>query len=175
MSEPFLGQIYLVGYNFAQRGFAFCDGQLMPISANSALYSLLGTMYGGDGVTTFALPDLRGRVAIGRGHGPGLSAHTMGQHGGAETRTLTVNEMPSHTHIGAIHGESAPATQGTPGGNMLGLGSFYASVGTGPDLAMAPESITIAHTGGNQSFNIMPPYLVLNYEIALQGLYPSRS
>ncbi|WP_420394909.1 phage tail protein [Nioella sp.] len=175
MAEPYLGQIYLVGYNFAQRGFAFCDGQLLPISSNSALFSLLGTMYGGDGRTTFGLPDLRGRVAIGRGDGPGLTPRVMGQRGGEERNTLTINQMPSHTHTGAIHGESAPATQGSPGGNMLGLGNFYASVGAGPDLQMASESITIANNGGGQSFNIMPPYLVLNYEIALQGLFPSRS
>lgn len=175
MAEPYLGQVYLVGYNFAQRGFAFCDGQLLPISANSALFSLLGTTFGGDGVTTFALPDLRGRTPIGRGHGPGLSVRSMGQRGGLEDNTLTVAEMPSHNHAPTLHAELNPPATASPAGGMLSLTNIYAPVDTSEDVQMASNAIRSNNVGGNLPVNNMQPFLVMNYEIALQGLYPSRS
>ncbi|WP_127562580.1 phage tail protein [Nioella ostreopsis] len=175
MAEPYLGQIYLVGYDFAQRGFAFCDGQLLPISSNSALFSLLGTMYGGDGRTTFALPDLRGRVAMGRGHGPGLSVRTMGQRGGSETNTLTVAELPSHNHSPTLHAELNPPGSPSPSGNMLSLTNIYAAVDSAEDTQLATNAIRSSNVGGNLPVNNLQPYLVLNYEIALQGIFPSRS
>jgi len=175
MSEPYLGQIYLVGYNFAQRGFALCAGQLLPISQNSALFSLLGTFYGGDGVSTFGLPDLRGRTAIGMGHGPGLSNRTIGQQGGSETNTLTVAEMPSHNHTATLMGEPTTATASNPTNAMLANADIYAPQGAASDRPMASEAISVSNTGGNLPVNNMQPFLVLNYEIALQGVYPSRS
>lgn len=174
MSEPFLGQIYLVGYNFAQRGFAFCAGQLLPVAQNSALYSLLGTFYGGDGVNTFGLPDLRGRVAMGMGAGPGLTPRQIGQIGGTETNTLTTAEMPSHSHSATLHAESAPGIQSAPAGNMLGLAQVYTAPTGGANQNMASDSITVGTSGNNVPVNNIQPFLVLNYEIALQGLYPTR-
>ncbi|EPX82284.1 phage tail protein [Salipiger mucosus] len=175
MSEPFVGQIYLVGYDFAQRGFALCQGQLMPISQNSALFSLLGTNYGGDGRTTFGLPDLAGRTAIGQGHGAGLSLRTIGQKGGTESTTLGVQNMPSHTHQASLMAETGAATETNPTGNLLGLAQVYSPPGEAPNREMASDAISVGNTGGQQPFDHMPPYLVLNYEIALQGIYPSRS
>ncbi len=176
MSEPFVGQIYLVGYNFAQRGFAFCDGQLLPISQNTALFSLLGTMYGGDGRSTFGLPDLRGRCAVGMGNGPGLSSYRIGQKGGEETTTLTVNEMPSHNHN--MQGTNQIGNLTGPGSDLLakteGLAGDPRLYHDGPpNVTMDPLAIT--NTGGGQAHNTMQPYLVLNYEIALTGVFPSRS
>ncbi len=176
MSDPFLGQIYLVGYNFAQRGFALAQGQLPAISQNQALFSLYGTNYGGDGRTTFGLPDLRGRCAVGMGNGPGLSPRLIGQKGGAETTTQTVANMPSHNHL----------IQGTNQiGNLTGPGTDYLAKTEGldgqprlyhdgpPNQQMGPDAIT--HAGGGQPMNNMQPFLVLNYEVALQGIYPSRN
>ena len=174
MSEPFLGQIYLVGYNFAQRGFALAQGQLLPISQNTALFSLFGTIYGGDGRTSFGLPDLRGRCALGQGQGPGLSSRPIGEKSGNETTTLAVANLPSHNHL----------IQGTNQiGNLTGPGTdFLAKTADGdppqyhngpPTVTMDPAAIT--PTGGGQSFSNMQPFLVLNYEVALQGVFPSRS
>ncbi|WP_146344149.1 phage tail protein [Phaeobacter marinintestinus] len=175
MAEPYLGQIYLVGYNFAQRGFAFCDGQLLPISSNSALFSLFGTMYGGDGRTTFGLPDLRGRTPIGRGAGPGLTPRSMGERGGAEYHTMVTPEMPAHNHAPALHAELNPGTESNPTGNMLGLTQIYAAVDTNADVQLSSNAIRSNNVGGNISFNLMQPFLVLNYEVALVGIFPSRS
>ncbi len=176
MSTPFIGQIYLVGYNFAQRGFALAQGQLLSISQNQALFSLYGTFYGGDGRTTFALPDLRGRCALGMGSGPGLTPRQIGQKGGTETNTATIANMPSHNHM----------IQGTNQiGNLTGPGTDYLAKTEGlagqprlyhdgpPNQQMGPDAIT--HTGGGQPMNNMQPFLVLNYEVALQGVYPSRN
>lgn len=175
MSEPFLGQVYLVGYNFAQRGFALCSGQLLPIAQNTALFSLLGTFFGGNGTTTFGLPDLRGRTAIGMGQGNGLSNRSIGQMGGSETNTLTAAELPAHTHDATLHGESGAPSGTNPSGMMLGLANIYVAPGAAPDRALASQSITVSQTGNNMPVNNMQPFVVMNYEIALQGLYPSRS
>jgi microcystin-dependent protein len=179
--EPFLGQIMMVGFNFAPRGWAFCNGQLLAISSNTALFSLLGTTYGGDGRTTFALPNLQGRCAVGMGHGPGLAPRQIGQVIGQESVVLTQNELPSHTH--PLMGNNADATtndptnatlakenvvieRGSPATPVNGYGSGAANVGMGA---------SIGNTGGNQAHNNMQPSLVMNYVIALQGIFPSRS
>jgi microcystin-dependent protein len=172
MSEPFLGQIILVPYNFAPRGYAFCTGQILSIAQNTALFSLLGTTFGGNGQTTFALPDLRGRVPNGSGQGPGLSNYDLGQVGGTETDTLTVNQMPTHNHLVNVNADGGDT--GRIADTYLANSSetpYIASV-TSP-ATMAPQMIS--NTGGNQPFEILQPYLTLNYCIALEGIFPSRS
>jgi microcystin-dependent protein len=169
MSEPFLGEIRMVGFNFAPRGWATCDGQLLSIAQNTALFSLLGTQYGGDGQTTFALPDLRGRAAIHMGQGPGLSAVNIGERAGAETVTLTANQMPSHSH--AATSNQGAATASRPGGAVPAAGGAYAASSDGSTMNAAH----IANAGGSQPVGIKPPYLGLNFVIALEGIYPSRN
>jgi microcystin-dependent protein len=174
--DPFIGQIMMFAGNYAPRGWAFCDGQLMSIQSNTALFSILGTTYGGNGTTTFALPDLRGRVAVhaGTGAGPGLSPVALGQSAGSPTHTLTINEMPSHNH--SMHGELAVADKQTPQNNMLALtpGSpIYAAPIPAEDRTMAPSSIGVA--GGNQPFDLHSPYQAVNFIIALEGIYPPHN
>lgn len=170
MSEPFVGEIRMFAGNFAPRGWAFCDGQLLAVSQNDALFSLLGTIYGGDGRTTFGLPDLRGRVPIHAGQGPGLSSRRLGAKAGAENVTLTVNQLPSHSH--AFRGSSNLATGTSPQNSVLGRssGSLYAR---DPFVAnMSSQSIT--HVGGSRSHTNLQPFLCINFIIALVGIYPSR-
>ena len=173
MPENYLGEITPFGGNFAIRGWALCDGQLLPISSYSALYSILGTTYGGDGRSTFGLPDLRGRVAIHQGQGSSLSDYRLGAKGGTETVTLTTNQMPAHSH--AYFAANATPSSGNPEDNSLPLAStaspFYA-IGT-PNHEM--NSGVLSNTGGGQSHNNMQPFLVINYQIAIEGIYPSRS
>ena len=178
MSEPFIGQIIMFGGNFAIRGWAKCDGQLLPIAQNTALFSLLGTTYGGDGRTTFGLPDLRGRFPMHAGSGPGLSPRTLGTKSGAETTTLNANQMPAHNHEVAIHAKTGPGNSQSPIGNVLageagGVTAVYSS--EAPDGAMSGQALAIGNAGGSQAHANMPPFLALNFLIALQGLYPSRS
>ena len=161
MSEPFLGEVRIVGFNFAPRGWAFCDGDILPISVNQALYSLLGTMYGGDGRTTFALPDLRGRAPIHEGYGGGGS-YNQGQIGGAETHVLNTAEMPSHAHGATLH---YPAETDTPTGLYAG----------DHQNTMADDAVHVDYAGASQAHENMQPFLVLNYIIALQGMFPSRN
>lgn len=175
MAEPFIGQVYLVGYNFAARGFAFCDGALLPISSNTALFSLLGTTYGGNGTTTFALPDLRGRVPVGQGSAPGGSTYSLGQVSGTETTTLTTANMPAHTHSASLIAENGPPDSADPTGRMLAGATAYLTPSRSPDVVMAPASLQLGTTGGSVPFNNMQPYLVMNYQIALVGIFPSRS
>ena len=172
MSEPFLAEIGMVGFNFAPRGWSFCDGQLLPINQNQSLYSLLGTTYGGDGRTTFALPDLRGRTPIHVGASNGGESHPQGQKGGAETHTLTAAEMPQHNHFQVATAQSA--NQSTPGGNLLAAttGNIY---GAKTAVASTLNTGSIAHAGGGQAHDNMQPYLAVNFCIALQGLFPSRN
>jgi microcystin-dependent protein len=169
MSEPFLGQITIVGFNFAPRGWAQCNGQILPIAQNTALFSLLGTTYGGNGQTTFALPDLRSRVPIHVGQGPGLSSYALGQAAGTETVTLNINQMPTHNHLmGASSEEGAPSS---PSGQVPAKGGIY---GPAPDgTVMNPTVIT--NTGGSQPHENIQPYLTLNFCIALEGIFPSRN
>ena len=165
MSEPFLAEVRMVGFNFAPRGWAFCDGQILPINQNQALYSLLGTTYGGDGRTSFALPDLRGRVPIHASDG-----HRLGQKSGAETHTLASSEIPNHDH--ALKGTDQDGDAPVPTNNVLG--AYANAYRDGTDL-INPVSGTVADVGGGQSHENMQPYLAINFCIALQGLFPSRN
>lgn len=172
MSEPFVGEIRMFAGTFAPRAWAFCDGQLQPVSQNDALFSLLGTIYGGDGRTTFGLPDLRGRLPIHEGDGPGLSSRRLGAKGGLEKVTVTVKESPSHTH--QVTASTSRASSKSPAGNVLANAKMklYASPGTQELQPM--NSNAMANTGGSQSHDNMMPYLCVNFIIALYGIYPSR-
>jgi len=164
----------MFGGNFAPRGWAFCDGQLLPISANTALFSIIGTIYGGDGRTTVGLPDLRGRTAIHAGTGPGLPPVRLGSKGGSPTETLIESHLPSHTHT--LYAENKLATETNPGGHMLGrtgADSIYAVPDPADNQVMSNDSIT--DSGGGQAFSIQDPYTTVNFIIALTGLYPSRN
>ena len=175
MSDPFIGEIIMFGGNFAPRSWAFCDGQLLPISQNTALFSILGTIYGGDGRTTFGLPEMRGRVAIHPGIGPGLSSYRLGQRGGLETVTLTANQMPSHTHTATLNAEVTPPTQANPSGAMLAGASIYGPSAPSPNRALSADAVQVQNTGGSQAHTNIQPYLCVNYIIALQGVFPSRN
>jgi microcystin-dependent protein len=170
MSDPFLAELRLSGFNFPPRGWAFCDGQLLPINQNQALFALLGTVYGGNGLTTFALPDLRGRVPVGFGSGPGLSERTLGEVGGHETVTLASNQLPAHSH--ALTATTDLASDSSPAGGLLAGGGSY-----GPPGSALVELATgaIGASGGDQPHDNMQPYLVLNWIIALVGIFPSRN
>ena len=173
MNDPLLASIVLFAGNFAPRGWALCQGQTLPISEYSALFTLLGTTYGGDGQDTFALPDFRGRVAIHGGSGPGLPTYTLGEQGGAATTTLTAANLPTHAH--ALNGVSEAGNVPSPAGALLAsTGSFDPEYrATGTVVAMNPAAV--GATGGNQPFSNVSPYLGLNYIIALAGIYPSRN
>ena len=170
MSEPFLGEIRAFGFNFAPQGWALCQGQTRSISQNSALFSLLGTMYGGDGRVTFGLPDLRGRTAISFGQGPGLSNRTQGELAGEEQVTLNAGQIPPHTH--SVTASSTAASK-SPANSLPAFTATGSSYGGEPDLTMSPAMIG-PNPGGGQPHDNMPPYLVINYCIATEGIYPSR-
>lgn len=174
--DPFIGQIVLVGFNFAPRGWAFCDGQLIPISSNSALFSLLGTTYGGDGRTTFALPDLRSRSAVHPGHGPGLDVISLGQRGGVPDVTLSVAQLPAHHHAVDPPVYAGAANQTSPVGTIPATMN-PTSAATYSNAATNGSSLQFntANTGNTQPVHTRNPYLGLNYIIALYGVYPSRS
>ena len=177
MAEPFIGEIRAFGFNFAPRGWAQCNGQLLQISQNTALFSLLGTTYGGDGRTTFALPDLRGCSAVHQGTGPGLQNKQMGQRGGVESIQLSIANMPPHNHRATLHAEAAAASVGSPISNMLAFNrsAQYAPVDPANDVSLAPSSIVVDNAGGGQSFIGRGPYQVVNCCIALTGIFPSRN
>jgi microcystin-dependent protein len=171
MSDPFLGEIRIFASNFAITGWAFCNGQLLPISQHTALFSLLGTTYGGDGQSTFALPNLQGRTAIGAGQGPGLSNRDLGENGGTTSETLTLQQLGSHTH--AANAGTAGAT-GTPGANIWGQGARGRPPIYGPAANLTTMNASaMSLAGGSQPHNNMQPYLTLNYLISLQGIFPS--
>jgi microcystin-dependent protein len=174
MSENFLGEIRLVGFNFAPRGWALCNGQIMPISQNTALFSLLGTMYGGNGTNNFALPNLQGAAPMGAGQGPGLTDWWVGEMGGEAAVTLTTQQIPNHTHVSAcnsVGNQSSPASHACATGKVQRQTvNLYASTS---NTGMSAGSQAIV--GGNQPHNNMPPYLALNFCIALQGIFPRRS
>ena len=163
MAEPFLGEIRLAGFSIAPKGWALCDGQMLPINQNQALFSLLGTTYGGDGRTNFGLPNLRGRVPIHFGDG-----RSMGEAAGEEFHTLTVAEMPAHSH--SVLGTTTDASQAVPNGNLLG--SYNNGYGAPASLVSLASSVVVG-TGGNQPHENRSPYLVVSYIIALQGIFPS--
>jgi microcystin-dependent protein len=174
MADPFVAEIRIYPFNFAPKGWAFCDGQLLPLSQNTALFSLLGTTYGGNGKSNFALPDLQGRSPMQPGQGPGLSLHDLGETGGSETVSLLESEIPAHAH--ALNSQGAPGDTATPVGNAyartIGATPYQPPAGS-PLVAMAPEALTPA--GGDQPHNNMMPYLTFNFCIALQGVFPPRT
>ena len=175
-SEPFLGQMTYFAGNFAPRGWALCDGQLLPISQYSALFSVMGTTYGGDGRTTFALPDMRGRTAIHAGNGPGLSARRLGEKLGSETNTMTIAQMPPHSHVGQVKGTTA-GSDGTTTveGSVLATGGTSYAGRASVNATMAAGTVQTADTGGGLQMNNIQPSLAVNCIIALEGLFPSRS
>ncbi|MFQ5534906.1 MAG: phage tail protein [Sphingomonadales bacterium] len=175
-SEPFIAEIIMFGGNFAPRGWAFCNGQLLSISSNTALFSLLGTTYGGDGRTTFGLPDLRGRVAMHPGTGPGLTPRSLGQKGGAETHVMTVQQMPSHSHTAVARAFNGAGDQTNPDGATWaekGRTDIYRNVA--PDVDMHTGTVQIGNAGGSQAFSIVQPFQTVNFIIALVGVFPSRN
>lgn len=175
MADPFVAEIRVFPFNFAPKGWASCDGQLMPISQNTALFALLGTVYGGDGKSTFALPDLRGSAAMHPGQGQGLSERVLGEIGGSETVTLQTSEMPVHTHFLSASPDPADLTAPGPARSLAGSqgGNIYAPANPAPPLTgMAPQALTPA--GGSLPHNNMQPYLTMNFCIALQGIFPPR-
>ena len=182
--DPLMGQITLFAGNFAPRNWAFCDGQLLAISQNSALFSILGTTYGGDGRTTFALPDLRGRAPIHAGTGPGLSNRQLGSRSGEEYHTLSIIEMPSHNHLATsaskLRGLNSNGDDNivAPGASLAGGAEIY-NTSSAPNTELNDGSVitttNILNQGGNQGHNNMQPYLTINYIIALVGIFPSRN
>ncbi|MEO6251873.1 MAG: tail fiber protein [Ferruginibacter sp.] len=176
MADPFVAEIRIFPFNFAPRGWAFCDGQILPISQNTALFSLLGTTYGGNGQSTFALPDLQGRAAMFSGQGPGLSLHDLGETGGTSTVTLLISEIPAHTHVvnAKVAGGIASPTDmvwGTSSAAKVAA-NFYAPAAPAP-VNMNPFAFNT--NGGSLPHNNLMPYLTLNFNIALQGVFPPRT
>jgi microcystin-dependent protein len=175
MADPFVAEIRIFPFNFAPKGWAWCDGQLMPLSQNTALFSLLGTTYGGNGKSNFALPDLQGRAPMHPGQGPGLSLHDLGETGGSETVTLLESEIPSHSH--AMRAADEASTTNTPGGALVGRpfgrGNNVFNASANNLVTMAPESL--APAGGDQPHNNLQPYLTFYFCIALQGVFPPRT
>ncbi|NIJ21938.1 microcystin-dependent protein [Sphingomonas naasensis] len=172
MADPFVAEIRVFPFNFAPTGWALCNGQLLPISQNTALFSLLGTVYGGDGKSTFALPDMQGSVPLHPGQGPGLSLYDLGQIGGSETVTLLTSEMPFHNHnLMAASGDTAEKNIPTDSALSRSTLNIYSTTLT-PLVQMAPQAL--APNGGSLPHNNMMPYLTLNFCIALQGVFPPR-
>jgi microcystin-dependent protein len=165
MAEPFLSEIRLFSFGFAPRGWALCNGQLLPINQNQALFSLLGTTYGGDGRVNFALPNLQGRVPLHQGGG-----HTLGAQGGEQAHTLTLPELPQHTH--AAQGSAAAGTQNVPANNLM-LAQRTAEIYRAPSNLAPMVAGTLANAGASQAHLNMQPFLVINFSIALQGIFPS--
>ena len=175
MSDPFLGEIKMFGGNFAPRGYAKCDGQLLSISQNSALFALLGTIYGGDGRTTFGLPELRGRLPIDDGSGPGLTPRAIGARGGAESNSISTATMPSHQH--EVMGTTDPGDSNNPAGKVPAVAPVFAYSDQSPDPASAKfaSNAISPSTGSGASHNNLMPYQVICFIIALTGVFPSRS
>jgi microcystin-dependent protein len=188
MGVPYVGEIILVGFDFAPVGWALCDGSLLPISENETLFQLIGTTYGGDGQTTFALPDLRGRIPIGSGQGPGLQNRILGETGGTEAVALTVQQIPSHSHAvdtsgltASLRCKAGPGNQRSPVGNVhaieaAGATMPYSSAEPNATMSGVPVDISgMSEAGGIDSHDNMQPYLTLNYCISLFGVFPSQT
>jgi microcystin-dependent protein len=174
MADPFVAEIRIFPFNFAPKGWAWCDGQLLPLSQNTALFSLLGTTYGGNGKSNFALPDLQGRAPMHPGQGPGLSLHDLGEQGGSETVTLLESEIPSHSHAMRASSDDGDLKAPTPNRSLArSIGGFAYQTSTAGLQAMAPQ--TLAPAGGDQPHNNMMPYLTFYFCIALQGVFPPRT
>jgi microcystin-dependent protein len=172
VADPFVAEIRIFGFNFAPRGWAFCNGQLLPISQNTALFSLLGTTYGGDGKSTFALPNVEGNAPMHPGQGPGLSLHDLGEQGGTETVSLLESEIPAHAH--GLLSNAAPANRTNPTGNSIARvqgATPYAPAGA-TNAQLGAQAV--APVGGDQPHNNMQPYLTMNFCIAMQGVFPQR-
>ena len=166
MAEPFLAEIRIMSFGFPPKGWALCNGQLLPINQNQALFSLLGTTYGGDGRVNFGLPDLQGRVPVHAGSG-----HTLGERAGEQAHTLTIGEMPAHTH--PVNASANGPTLTSPANNFWASNTGFAPYGTAADTAMSAQSLS--NTGGGQAHLNMQPFLTLNFSIALQGIFPSQN
>jgi microcystin-dependent protein len=173
MSEPFIAEIRIFAGNFAPRNWAFCNGQLLPIAQNTALFSLVGTTYGGDGRTTFGLPNLQGRAPMHPGNGPGLTARRLGQMGGNEDVTATVAQMPAHNH--QVQAVNEPGNDNQAGGGIPARTVGFAAYTSSPGNFVAMAGNSVQNKGDGQAHNNMQPFLALNFIIALVGLYPSRS
>jgi microcystin-dependent protein len=172
MADPFVAEIRIFPFNFAPKGWAWCNGQLMPISQNTALFSLLGTTYGGDGKSTFALPDLEGRAPMHPGQGPGLSLHDLGETGGSETVTLLESEIPSHSH--GMNVSSQLGLENIPTGQLFAMGDGINLYGAANSNVVSMSPSALAPAGGDQPHNNMMPYLTYYFNIALQGVFPQR-
>lgn len=181
--EGYIAEVRMFAGNFAPRGWAFCQGQILSIAQNTALFALLGTTFGGNGQTTFALPDLRGRVAVGPGQGPGLPAVNLGQMAGAPTHTLIITEMPAHNHATQVATRAFESPTGGGGNATIPTNNYWSS-GNSTDVynnttntAMNPAAVavTVGIAGGSQPHNNMQPYLGLNYIICMEGIFPSRN
>lgn len=181
-AEPFIGEIKVFGFNFPPQGHMTCEGQIMPIAQNTALFALIGTIYGGNGQTTFALPDLRGRAPIGQGQGPGLPSYFIGELGGNTTATLLTSNMPIHNHAATGINVRIPVTSASEDSsatnNYIGNAvndTFGPAASPTNSLGAPVVSGTTAIAGGSQPFSIMNPYLTINYSIAIYGIFPSRN
>lgn len=170
--DPFVAEIRIFPFNFAPKGWAFCDGQILPLSQNTALFSLLGTTYGGDGKSNFALPNMQGNAPMHPGQGPGLSLHDLGETGGSDTVSLLESEIPSHSH--ALVASQGDGLERTPAGQLLATGVGISLYQTPGPLVNVSDN-ALAPAGGDQPHNNMQPYLTLNFCIALQGVYPPRT
>jgi microcystin-dependent protein len=169
--DPFVAEIRIVPFNFAPKGWSFCDGQILPILQNTALFSLLGTVYGGDGQSTFGLPNFQGSVPIGSGQGSGLNNYALGQTGGEQAVALISNEIPSHVH--QMQAVGTAGTKQSPSGNSWASSTTRQFSGLTPNAAMGPTALSV--TGSSQPHNNMMPFLTLNFIIAMQGIFPPRS
>lgn len=181
--DVFIGMIGMFGFSFNPRGWAFCNGQLLPISQYSALFSLLGTQFGGDGRTSFALPDLRGRVPLHFGQGPGQPAYSVGMAGGISENTLTATQLPTHTHTATatsqLFAESAAPGSANPNGRLIASSDIFVDSGPTPNKQLSDESVTttvtVDNAGSSAPVNNMQPFLAVNYCIALDGIFPTRN
>ena len=172
MADPFVAEIRIFGFIFAPKGWAFCNGQILPLSQNTALFSLLGTTYGGDGKSNFALPDMQGNAPMHPGQGPGLSLHDLGETGGSDTVTLLESEIPSHSH--SMMASNSDSISQSPSANLFagGVGGITFYGAPPPQVQLSPNALTPA--GGGQPHNNLMPYLTMNFCIALQGIFPQR-